>query len=117
MGLGIGLAVSTLLLTWVQDERSYDNFHSKGKDIYEVHSHFMSGARMQNWRATQPAVAPHALGSVPGVLDAVRVTLPGICPNLKAAGRPFMKSAVAYTDPSFFHRIRFSYPERKSVPG
>lgn len=116
VGLGIGLAVSTLLLTWVQDERSYDNFHSKGKDIYEVHSHFMSGAKMQNWQATQPAVAPHALSSVPGVLDAVRVAVAWDMSKFEGGGKTFYESAVAYTDPSFFTVFDFPILKGKVFP-
>ncbi len=35
-GLAIGMAVCILLLLWVQDEMSYDNFHRNGDNLYRV---------------------------------------------------------------------------------
>lgn len=116
VGLGIGLAVSTLLLTWVQDERSYDNFHSKGKDIYAISSHFMSGTKMQNWETTQPAVAPHALSSVPGVLDAVRIAVAWDMSKFEGGGKTFYENTAAYTDPSFFTVFDFPILKGKVFP-
>ena len=35
-GLAIGMAVCILLLLWVQDEMSYDNFHQNGDNLFRV---------------------------------------------------------------------------------
>ncbi len=35
-GLAIGLAVGLIILLWVNDEKSYDRFHSKQEEIYRV---------------------------------------------------------------------------------
>ena len=35
-GLAIGLAASLLILLWIQDELSYDRFHSNAENIYRV---------------------------------------------------------------------------------
>ncbi|MGN6509068.1 MAG: ABC transporter permease [Chitinophaga sp.] len=112
-GLAIGLAISTLLLSWVQDERSYDAFHSKGEDIYRVNSHFMSGAKLQNWETTQPAVGPHAKSSVPGVTDMVRVAQAWDVSKFESGGKTFYETKVAYVDPSFF--TMFDFPVLKGT--
>ncbi|MBO9152685.1 ABC transporter permease [Chitinophaga sp. GCM10012297] len=114
VGLGIGLAISTLLLSWVQDERSFDSFHAKAKDIYRVNSHFLSGAKIQNWSSSQAAVAPHAKDAVPGVIDAVRVSaIWGDMKKFEANGNTFYEKeeTAAYVDPSFF--TMFDFPIRK----
>ena len=36
LGLSIGLAASLLILQYVKDELSYDDFHEHGQDIYRV---------------------------------------------------------------------------------
>ena len=36
LGLAIGMAVCILLLLWVQDELSYDNFHQNGDNLHRV---------------------------------------------------------------------------------
>ena len=35
-GLAIGMAAAILILLWIQDERSYDEFHKNKDRIYEV---------------------------------------------------------------------------------
>jgi putative ABC transport system permease protein len=35
-GLGIGLACAMLILLYVKDEVSFDNFHEKGDNIYRI---------------------------------------------------------------------------------
>ena len=37
LGLTIGLACSLLILLWVQDERSVDNFHENGDRLYMIY--------------------------------------------------------------------------------
>jgi ABC-type antimicrobial peptide transport system permease subunit len=37
VGLALGMACSLLILMWVQDERSMDNFHTKGDRLYSVY--------------------------------------------------------------------------------
>src|SRR5580698_8379368 len=35
-GLGLGIACSLFIYLWVQDERSYDDFHANGERLYKV---------------------------------------------------------------------------------
>lgn len=37
-GLTLGLAAGLLMLMWVNDEKSFDQFHEKGEQIFKVHS-------------------------------------------------------------------------------
>ncbi|MBS1597382.1 MAG: ABC transporter permease [Bacteroidetes bacterium] len=36
LGLGLGIACSLFIYLWVQDERSYDNFHANSDRLYQV---------------------------------------------------------------------------------
>ena len=36
LGLGLGIACSLFIYLWVQDERSYDNFHTNSERLYQV---------------------------------------------------------------------------------
>ena len=76
-GLTIGLAVGMLILLWVQDELSFDSFHSKTKTIYRVNSYLGSGNTKRIWDNTQGPVATYALKEIPGVKNAVRITSGG----------------------------------------
>jgi len=73
VGLTIGLAVGMLILIWVQDELSYDRFHSKADSIYKVNASIGTGASKQVWGGVPGPVAAFALKEVPGVVSAVRV--------------------------------------------
>ncbi|RPD40208.1 ABC transporter permease [Chitinophaga barathri] len=116
VGLAIGLAISTLLLSWVQDERSFDSFHSKGKDIYKVSSQFMSGTKLQNWEATQAAIGPHAKSSVPGVTDMVRIAQAWDLSKFESGGKTFYETQVAYVDTTFFTVFDFPVLKGSAFP-
>ncbi|SEM56672.1 putative ABC transport system permease protein [Mucilaginibacter gossypiicola] len=73
VGLTIGLAVGMLILIWVQEELSYDQFHAKGDNIYKVNASIGTGASKQVWGGVPGPVAAFALKEVPGVVSAVRV--------------------------------------------
>ena len=106
-GLAIGLAVATLLLMWRQEELSYDGFHPGKEHIYEVHSTFESGGSMQYWGTTQSAVAAHALRSVPGVLNAVRVANSFDFSRFAYGDKVFYEKKMAYADSSMFSVFNF----------
>lgn len=72
-GLTIGLAVGLLILLWVNDELSFDRFHSKVDSIYKVNAQIGTGSSMQVWGGVQGPVATYALKEIPGVQNAVRV--------------------------------------------
>lgn len=72
-GLTIGLAIGMLILLWVQDELSFDSFHSKASTIYRVNSLTGTGQSRKVWDNAQGPVATTALREVPGVTNAVRI--------------------------------------------
>ncbi|HEX8020117.1 ABC transporter permease [Mucilaginibacter sp.] len=73
VGLTIGLAVGMLILIWVQDELSYDRFHTKADQIYKVNASIGTGASKQVWGGVPPPVAAFGLKEVPGIVSAVRL--------------------------------------------
>lgn len=69
-GLAVSLAVSMLLLLWVNDELSYDRFHARASDIYKLAPKFDD----QNiWNSTPAPIAVYAKKEVPEVEDACRI--------------------------------------------
>lgn len=106
-GLAIGLAVTTLLLLWRQDELSYDAFHPNAENIYEVHSVFESAGVLQHWKNSQAALAPHALREVPGVLNAVRVRHNNDMTRFEHGDQVYFEKRTAYVDGSLFKIFNF----------
>jgi len=105
-GLAVGLAVGIMILLWVQNELSYDSFHSNAKNIYKINSHLGSGKSEQVWDGAPAPLAIFAKQSVPGVMNAVRIM--GRNPLLFSNGKTkILETSSAYVDPSFFSIFSF----------
>ena len=105
-GLTIGLAIGMLILLWVNDELSFDKFHSKAASIYRVNSFLGSGTTRRIWNTTQGPVATAALKQVPGVVAAVRITSNGKH-IYTYADKLLTEDNTAFVDPSFFTLFDF----------
>ncbi len=56
-GLAIGMASAVLILLWVQNELSYDRFHTKGNRIYEAWNRGQMDDKIQCWNNTPKILA------------------------------------------------------------
>src|SRR5450432_3545670 len=72
-GLAIGLAVGIMILLWVQDELSYDNFHQNAGSIYKINSHLGKGASAQVWEGSPGPLAVFCKQQIPEVVNGVRI--------------------------------------------
>src|ERR1700761_5307915 len=72
-GLSVSLAVSILLLLWVQDELSYDRFNINAARLYKAHPRFNNNGSVAVWDATPAPLAVFAPKEVPEVESACRV--------------------------------------------
>jgi putative ABC transport system permease protein len=102
-GLSIGLAASILILLWVQNENSFDKFHTNANQLYRINTQF--GATKY---AANSAGMPAALkAEIPVIKNTVRI---GVTDgDLFAIGaKKFQETKVYYVDPSLLDM--FSYP-------
>lgn len=106
-GLTIGLAIGMMILLWVQDELSYDGFHSNAKTIYRLENQVGTGKSIQIWRVTNKGIAMAAKAQIPEVKDAVRITDNYFYQFYKFEGRTFPENKSFFTDPSFFSVFDF----------
>jgi putative ABC transport system permease protein len=72
IGLTVGLTVGLLILLWVNDELSFDHFHTKIAQIYKIEAKMGKGANQQIWTGVQAPVATFGLREVPGIVNATR---------------------------------------------
>ncbi|HEY4208526.1 MAG TPA: ABC transporter permease [Puia sp.] len=56
-GLAIGMAATILILLWIQDERSYDEFHANKERIYRVWSRVPSEGKVLTWSSEPEPLA------------------------------------------------------------
>jgi putative ABC transport system permease protein len=72
-GLAIGMASAILILLWIQNEISYDQFHEKKDRIYEAWNKAHFSGKLQAWNTTPKILARTLEQDYPEVEQAVRV--------------------------------------------
>jgi putative ABC transport system permease protein len=75
-GLAIGMASAMLLLLWIYDEVSFDQFHEKKERIYEAWNRAEFSGEMHSWNTTPKILARTLEHDFPEVEKAVRVNWP-----------------------------------------
>ncbi len=104
-GLAVSLAVSILLLLWVNDELSYDRFNIHAANLYKLAPKFDD----QNiWNNTPAPIAVYARKEVPEVEDACRVADNWRVSIFEYNGKKITEWHNGLADASFFSM--FTYP-------
>ena len=71
-GLAIGMAGALLILLWIQNELSFDQFHKKKVRIYKVYNSVVFNGKIETWGSTPMVMAP-VLKQYPEVENITRV--------------------------------------------
>ncbi len=99
-GLAIGLSVCILLLFYVQDELSYDNFHIKGDRIYRL------------CNSTHPYQAPQTAklltDNFPEIDDYARILIRDKC-IVQYGEKKFKEGKFAFADAGLFRLFSFKF--------
>ncbi len=72
-GLAIGMAAAILIMLWIQDERSYDEFHQNKDRIYEIWNRVGHEGQLSSWNSVPELTARALENDLPEVERAVRV--------------------------------------------
>lgn len=108
-GLSIGLASAFLILLWVNDEMSFDDFHKKGSDIYHV---YLEVRDKEGSSGSQPTVSFEVTKMMeekyPEVIEAVRLLSLGER-VLKYEDKIFVENNGLTTDPEIFDVFTFPF--------
>lgn len=75
-GLSIGMASAILIILWIQNEVSYDQFHEKKDRIYEAWNRARFDGKLACWNTTPKILARTLEHDIPEVERAVRVNWP-----------------------------------------
>ncbi|MCK5055058.1 MAG: ABC transporter permease [Candidatus Aminicenantes bacterium] len=96
-GLTIGITVCTLLLLYVQDELSFDNFHKDSDNIYRI---------LRESPYTAPQLSKLLKDNFPEIIETTRI-LPQDEKYVKHRERRYIEKSFAYVDPGFFKVFSF----------
>ncbi len=106
-GLAVGMACCILIFLWIEDEKSYDQFHEKGENLYIVATHIKYGSHTSTSSGTPSALGPALKNEYPEVINSVR-----FCNGPHALYFSFedkrFREEVEAVDPSFLEM--FSFP-------
>src|SRR6201991_2725262 len=76
IGLAVGMASAILILLWIQNEVSYDDFHAKKDRIYEAWNRAEVSGALHCWNTTPKVLASAMQRDFPEVEHAARVNWP-----------------------------------------
>ena len=111
-GLAVGMTCTILIALWVQDELSYDRFHTHADDIYTVIMDWKSFGGNRSDETDAP-LAPACKEKIPEVINYVRVaSIPRIV--VKYQDKEFYEEGGMIADPSIFDV--FSFPVVEGDP-
>src|ERR1700750_1394913 len=74
MGLAVGMAACYLMFLYVNFEKSYDNFHTKGDRIYRIVTDVKTESENIPTGITTGPTAVNTKKEFPGIEEAVRIT-------------------------------------------
>jgi ABC-type antimicrobial peptide transport system permease subunit len=75
-GLAIGMASAVLIMLWIQNEMSYDQFHDKRDRIYQAWNKAEFSGKLQCWSTTPKILASSIEKDIPEIERSVRVNWP-----------------------------------------
>jgi putative ABC transport system permease protein len=106
-GLAIGMACTLMILVYVANELSFENFHALRKRIYRVETDFGTGTGQIRFAGAMEAIGPAMKVQVPEVEDAVRLQWDSEA-RIRIGDQTFQEKNFFFADPSLFHIFSFS---------
>lgn len=112
LGLSTGVTSCLLLLLYVQDELSYDNFHEQGEQIFRIAGSYDQGGDTRNRSAITTFLLGPQLTSVRGIEQWVRIQTGSAL--LQRGENSYQEENVFFADSTFFEM--FSFPLVQGSP-
>jgi len=103
-GLAIGMAAAMLILSWVQNERSFDLFHHKKDQLFLLGNRGNWGDKLQVWFYTPKPLGPAAQAEFPEIANYSRYTDGNF---LFSVGDKKLKGQGAFVDSAFLNMFDF----------
>lgn len=99
IGLAVGIACSTLIFLWIEDEFTWDHQFTKKAVIYQIEGNQTYGGTTYTFSATPGPLAPSMKADIPGIAATSRLCWPyrGLFGN---DNNPIYEEGQ-YADPSF----------------
>jgi ABC-type antimicrobial peptide transport system permease subunit len=107
LGLAIGLASAMIMLIWIENEISYDQFHEKRDRLFEAWNRFAFSGETQCWNTTPKVLGPTLVKDFPEVERMARMDWNQ--QRLLGVGETRIFANGSYVDPDFVHMFSFPF--------
>lgn len=110
LGLALGMACSILILLWVHDEKTFDNFHKNGDRLFAIYESQYIDGEVQSGYYTPGLLGSELKKNVPEIEFASGFAWANDNPNLQTfeSGDKIIKFATSFADADYFKMM--SYP-------
>lgn len=106
LGLSLGMAASILIIIFIVDELSYDNFHPQSELIYRVNMQGKMNGNEFNMALSPAPVAQALKDEVPEVADAIKLGAFRTTP-IRYEEKAFTEPMMLVSEPNFFDFFGF----------
>lgn len=113
IGLSIGMAATILIVLWVQNERSFDNYQSSINDIYRIKTKLaISPKETWLWESSPYVLGEHAAKEMPEVENLTRIQ-PSQFSDLTVhyKGNAIAEKKAAHVDEQWFNMFHYDFIE------
>jgi len=115
-GLSIGLAAAILILLYVQDELSFDKYHTNHEQIYRVESHFTVNNKEDFFAIVPVPMGPALKLEFPEVKEFVRFMDAGSNTLFRYKDKEYYEDHFVFTDSTVFdvftHELIYGDPKK-----
>ena len=110
LGLAFGLAAAVAVLLYVQDEMSYEKFHTKAERVVRVESKYSYDNQERHLGTAPNVLAPFLQERLPEVETATRVYANNFtgAANVRADNKNYAESQMYWADPNVFNVLTFN---------
>ncbi|HEY4061189.1 MAG TPA: ABC transporter permease [Puia sp.] len=105
-GLAVGMASAALILLWISNEYSFDNFHKNKATLYQAWNQDTINGVIQSWDATPRPLGPALAQEYSGIDHTTRVDSRWFVTD---AGEKKMSSHAFVVDPAFLSMFSFPF--------
>ena len=105
-GMAFSLTAAIFMILWIEDERSFDRFHSRSRDIYQTIATYNLSGKDLFYKSSSPLLGLYAKEEIPEIESVCRVDIRGFA--LKNNEKESGPITALLTDPDFF--TMFSFP-------
>lgn len=110
-GLSIGLAASALILLWVRNELSFDQYHRHADRIYRVTNTLTKQDPPWIWSSSPYVLAPAVSAGLPAVEKTARLASYYSSQPFKANGKLIDDNDIAEVDSNWFSMFDYQFLE------